>query len=269
MLRLLPALLLVLSLMILLPHAKAAPPTVIDVWPGLAPGETTREPGKSETSGGVTLLGNVTQPRLLLYPAAGQGLHPAVMVCPGGGYSMLSMDLEGTEIAHWLNGLGFTAAVLEYRVPGKREGAFQDGQQALTLLRSRAKELGIDPHHLGVLGFSAGGHLCARLACAAEPREARPDFAALIYPAYLLGTAGLPALEVKPHTGMPPLFLMQTQDDPYLDAPAYATALRDVGVSTTTAFYAHGGHGYGLRLPPEQPAYAWAAEAASWLKKQR
>lgn len=273
MLRLLSVLLLVLSLMTLLPAAQAAPPeaapTVIDVWPGLAPGETTREPGTSETSGGVTRLGAVTQPRLLLFPAAGKGPHPAVMVCPGGGYSMLSMDLEGSEVAHWLNGLGFTAAVLQYRVPGKREGAFQDGQQALTLLRSRAKELGIDPRHLGVLGFSAGGHLSARLACASGPREARPDFAALIYPAYLLDAAGLPALEVKPHAGMPPMFLMQTQDDQYLDAPAYSTALRDAGVSTTTAFYAHGGHGYGLRLPPDTPAHAWAAEAAAWLKLQK
>ena len=263
--------------MTLLPRAEAAPPEAapiaapmtIDVWPGLAPGETTRDPGKFETSGGVTRLGDVTQPKLLLFPAAGKGPHPAVMVCPGGGYAMLAMDLEGTEVAHWLNGLGFTAAVLEYRVPGKREGAFQDGQQALTLLRSRAKELEIDPHHLGVLGFSAGGHLSARLACASGPRSARPDFAALIYPAYLLDAAGLPAPEVKPHAGMPPLFLMQTQDDQYLDAPAYATALQDVGVSTTTAFYAHGGHGYGLRLAVDKPAHAWASEAAEWLKKQR
>ncbi len=273
MLRPLTFFLLVLSLMTLVPHAQAAPaeaaPRVTDVWPGLAPGETTREQGKSETSGGVTRLGAVTQPRLLLYPAAGRGPHPVVMVCPGGGYAMLAIDLEGSEVAQWLNGLGFTAAVLEYRVPGKREGAFQDGQQALTLLRSRARELGIDPRHLGVLGFSAGGHLSARLACALGPRATRPDFAALIYPAYLLDAAGLPAPDVKPHAGMPPMFLMQTQDDPYLDAPAYATALQDAGIPTMTAFYAHGGHGYGLRLPPDTPAHAWASEAAAWLKSQR
>ena len=234
------ALLLFGCLMTLVPRADSAPPQVtpmiIDVWPSLAPGETTRETGTSETTGGVTRLTDITQPRLLLYPAAGKGPHPAVMVCPGGAYSILAIDLEGTEIAHWLNGLGFTVAVLQYRVPNKREGAFQDGQQALSLLRSRARELGIEPHHLGVLGFSAGGHLCARLACATEPRDARPDFAGLIYPAYLLDAAGVPAPEVKPHAGMPPLFLMQTQDDPYLDAPAYATALQDVGVPTTTAF---------------------------------
>lgn len=262
---------LLVCLMTTLPRAEAAPitaPLTLDVWPGLAPGETTRLPGTVATSGGVTRLSDITQPQLLLFPASGKGPHPAVMVCPGGGYAMLAMDLEGTEIAHWLNGLGFTVAVLQYRVPDKREGAFQDGQQALSLLRSRAKELGIDPHHLGVLGFSAGGHLCARLACATGPRPARPDFAALIYPAYLLDASGLPAPEVKPHAGMPPLFLTQTQDDPYLDAPAYATALQDAGVSTTTAFYAHGGHGYGLRLPADKPAHAWASEAADWLKKQ-
>lgn len=189
------------------------------------------------------------------------------------------MDLEGTEIAQWLNGLGFTAAVLEYRVPNKRAGAFQDGQRALSLLRERAVELGIDPHHLGVLGFSAGGHLAARLASgfgtranapidAADKAGVRPDFALLIYPAYLLEAMGQANDPVKPHADMPPMFLTQTMDDGFLDAPEYATELEDAGVPTRVAFYATGGHGYGLRSPKDKPVHGWTDEAAAWLKEQ-
>ena len=256
----------------------AAPSRTMDVWPGLAPGEQTQQTGTATEGGGVTRLGDVTRPQLLLFPAPGRGPHPTVMVCPGGGYSILAIDLEGTEIAQWLNGLGFTAAVLYYRVPNKRDGAFADGQRAISLLRSRAVEFGIDPHRLGVLGFSAGGHLSARLACgygtrsyppidAVDKASPRPDFAALIYPAYLLDPTGVPAPEVQPHAGMPPTFLTQTQDDPYLDAPAYATALQDAGVPTQTAFFALGGHGYGLRASPDKPVHRWAAEAAAWLQQ--
>ena len=167
-----------------------------------------------------------------------------------------------------MNGLGFTAAVLDYRVPNKRDSAYEDACQALSLLRTSAQGLGIDPHHLGVLGFSTGGHLAARLAANAKG-DARPDFAVLVYPAYLIDKAtGSPAPEVRPHSGMPPVFLTQTRDDPYLDAPAYASALQAVGVSAKSAIYDTGGHGYGLRLPRTQAAHAWPGEAAAWLKQQ-
>ncbi len=249
------------------------PPTIIvEVWPfvGLGAGsdEAVCETGRSEIKDGVRRLTDVTRPQLHLYPAAGIGPHPAVMVCPGGGYQVLAADLEGSEIACWLNGLGWTAAVLHYRVPCKPTGAYVDGLRSLDLLRWRADEFDIDPNCLGILGFSAGAHLCAQLARDYSD-DSRPDFAALIYPAYLLDEDGRPAPGVEPVAPMPPLFLTQALDDSHLCAPAYATALQDAGVSTTTAFYAHGDHGYGLRLPPDQPAYAWAAEAASWLKKQR
>ena len=201
------------------------------------------------------------------------------MVCPGGGYSILALDLEGTEIAQWLNGLGITAAVLEYRVPNKRDAALGDAQRALSLLRAQSRAFGIDPHRLGILGFSAGGHLAARLSVgsavrAYAPMDAidrandRPDFTLLIYPAYLLDGAGRIAPEVKPHSGMPPTFLVQTMDDPYLDAPEYASALEEVGVQTRAAFYAAGGHGYGLRAPKDKPMHEWSDEAAAWLLRQ-
>lgn len=239
---------------------------ILDVWPDLAPGEQTYEVGLAEHSDGVTRVSDVTRPQLLLFPASGQGPRPTVIVCPGGGYFILAQDLEGTEIALWLNGLGFTAAVLQYRVPNKRDAAFADGQQAISLLRSQADELGIDPQRLGIMGFSAGGHLCARLA-AADTTDARSDFAALIYPAFLLDAAGLPVPEIKPHAGMPPMFLTQTQDDCHLCAPVYAAALEEAGVPIHTAFYALGGHGYGVRSPQDSPAHGWTQEAADWLQQ--
>ncbi|BDI28148.1 xylanase [Capsulimonas corticalis] len=263
--------------------APADPPApTFDLWPATAPGEQSSSPGKisDDHGGNVLRLTDVTQPQLQLFPAEGKGPHPAVLVLPGGGYSILAIDLEGTEVAAWLNKLGFTVAVLTYRVPDKRDAAFQDGQRAISLLRARAKEFGIDPKHLGVLGFSAGGHLTARLATgyaarsytpvdAADQQSDRPDFAALIYPAYLFDSAtGLPAPEVKPHAGMPPIFLTQTLDDGYLTAPAYATALEQAGVPVHGAYYLKGGHGYGLRAPADQPVHGWADAAGAWLKEQ-
>ena len=254
----------------------------MNVWPELAPGEQTADAGRvtEDASNNVTRITDVANPQLFVYRAEGNGPHPAVLVCPGGGYQILAADKEGTEVARWLNGLGYTAAVLHYRVPDKREGAFQDGQRALSLLRTRADEFGIDLKRLGVLGFSAGGHLSARLAVGfgthsyapldkIDTASCRPDFALLIYPAYLMDAAtGQPAAEVKPRADMPPVFLTQTQDDSHLCAPAYADALKQVGVSAHCIVYADGGHGYGLRLPDTQPAHAWPDEAAAWLREQ-
>jgi acetyl esterase/lipase len=262
------------------PETAAAAPETIDVWPGLAPGEQTKDTGKITGGPNDRHVTDITQPQLAIFRASGAGPHPAVMVCPGGGYQYLTTTKEGTDVAQWLNTLGFTAAVLYYRVPNNRLGAYQDGQRALSVLRSRATEFGIDPARLGVLGFSAGGHLAARLAVNAGPRSypavdaddtasCRPDFAVLVYPAYLIDKAtGQPAPEVAPHAGMPPMFLTQTRDDPYLDAPAYAAALRQAGVPTTAMIYDKGGHGYGLRLPATDAAHEWPAEAAAWLEKQ-
>ena len=265
-----------------LPVFAATDPFTLNVWPALAPGETTADTGhiSPDHGGDVIRLTDITCPQLHLYRLDGKRSHPAVLVCPGGGYGILAADLEGSEIAQWLNTQGFVAAVLDYRVPNKREAAFQDIQRALSLLRSRAKEFGVDPKHLGVMGFSAGGHLSARLSTgyavraytpldAADRVSCRPDFALLVYPAYLIDKAtGQPAPEVQPHAGMPPMFLVQTEDDPYLDAPAYAAALEKAGVSARCVIYKTGGHGYGLRTPADQPAHQWPTEAAAWLQQQ-
>lgn len=273
---------LIVLLGLTLPLWAQTPPMTVDVWPGLAPGEKTASTGRVDvdTSGHVTRLTDVTRPQLLVFKPEGSHPHPAVVVCPGGGYQILATDLEGTEIAHWLNSQGFVAAVLYYRVPNKRDAAFQDVQRAMSLVRARAAEFGVDPGRVGVMGFSAGGHLAARLAAGyasrsytpvdkADRMSCRPDFVLLIYPAYLIDKAtGRPAPEVQPHLGMPPMFLVQTRDDPYLDAPAYAQALDRAKVENRCFIYDVGGHGYGLRLPPDRPAHAWPDEAAAWLREQ-
>lgn len=272
-----PALLSALSL-VAIGMASAAPAT-FDVWPGLAPGEHTASVGRvdDDRSNNVTRLTDITRPQIDVYMAPGKGRHPGVLVCPGGGYSILAADLEGSEVAQWLNGLGFSAFVLKYRVPNNREGAFQDAQRSLSLLRARAKDFDLDSKHLGILGFSAGGHLSARVATGyssrsyapvddADKQSCRPDFAALIYPAYLVDKqTGNVAAEVQPQKGMPPVFATQTRDDPYFDLPAYSAELKSAGVDSDMAIYETGGHGYALRAAATQPCHEWPNEAAKWL----
>jgi acetyl esterase/lipase len=268
-----------LCLCLLVPAFAQEKTVTFPIWPHFAPGETTMNTGQSTTSGGVTRLTDVTSPQMTVYPLAHAKNMPAVIVFPGGGYSILATDLEGSEIAQWLNSLGFVAAVLDYRVPNNRDGAYQDAQRAVSVLRARAKEFEIDPKRLGVIGFSAGGHLAARLTSnlgvrtytpvdKADRESDAPDFTLLVYPAYLIDAkTGQPSPEVTPRTGMPPMFLAQTRDDPYLDAPAYAAALEAVDVPTKCMIYPKGGHGYGLRLPATDAAHAWSTEAATWLEQ--
>ncbi len=254
-------------------------PIKMKVWPGLAPGETTSSPGRVlDEPKHIIPIGDVTAPEMTVYPLKGAKKRPAVLVCPGGGYFLLASDLEGSEIAKWLNSLGYAAAVLNYRVPNKREGALQDIQRAVSLLRSRAAEYGIDADRLGVLGFSAGANLCARLSVgfgtraygkldAVDEVSCRPDFALLIYPAYLMdGPDHTVAPDVQPVAGMPPIYQIQTKDDPVLCAPGYAQALDAMGIPHMLTMYDQGGHGYGLRAPKEQPVHAWPDEAARFLK---
>jgi acetyl esterase/lipase len=191
----------------------AEKPPVLNVWPGKAPGVKGKI-GKEKTTkakspvGPITLVTNVSKPTLTVYrPKKAKDTGAAVLICPGGGYHVLAWDLEGVEVATWLNSLGVTGIVLKYRVPrppgspkGKPPvGPLQDAQRALSLVRSKAKEWHLDPKRIGILGFSAGGHLTAAAATNFDKRayspideidkvSCRPDFAVLVYPAYL--TAG-------------------------------------------------------------------------------
>lgn len=234
----------------------------------------------------VVRLGNVTEPTITLYKAPeGKNTRAAVVVFPGGGYSILAMDLEGTEVCDWLNGIGVNCVLLKYRVPGsgpypKSAAALEDAQRAMGMVREHAAEWGIDPKKVGVLGFSAGAHLAAALSThyekrmyprvdAADALSCRPDFAIIIYPGYL--AIAEKAMEFNPDIPVtaetPPTFLVQAEDDPVHveNAIEYFMALKKAGVAAELHVYTKGGHGYGLR-PTELPITHWAALAATWLK---
>ena len=230
-------------------------------------------------------IGNVSQPTITLYPApAAQNSGPAVVVFPGGSYRILAIDLEGTEVCDWLNSIGVNCALLKYRVPEtgpfpKSEAALQDAQRAIGVVRQHAAEWHIDPKRVGVLGFSAGGHLAAAVSThyeqrlypavdAADQLSCRPDFSLIIYPGYLaLAEKNFefsPDIPVTPST--PPAFLVQAEDDSVHveNAVEYFMALKKAGVPAELHTYAQGGHGYGLR-PTEKPVTRWPQLASLWL----
>jgi acetyl esterase/lipase len=221
-----------------------------------------------------------------VYPAPrDRATGAAVVVCPGGGYHILAMDLEGTEVAEWLNSLGVTAALLKYRVPARQgrerhAAPLQDAQRALGLFRSRAAEWGVDPRRIGVLGFSAGAHLSAVVSTRDTPRtyapvdaadevSCRPDFTLLIYPAYLTaqkeGDKIAPELTITSNT--PPTFLVQTQDDSVRVETSvfYYLALKQAKVPVEMHLYPSGGHGYGLRRTRDAVT-SWPQQAEQWLR---
>jgi acetyl esterase/lipase len=235
---------------------------------------------KSETKGGITRLANVTDPTLTVYkPDAAADTGAAVIICPGGGYSILAWDLEGTEVAEWLNSIGVTGVLLKYRVPGKRDLALQDGQRAVSIVRSRAAEWKIDPVRIGILGFSAGGHLAVRVSTNFKTRSyapidkcdeasCRPDFSIPIYPAYLVqgtppvaDTAGLP---IGPDT--PPMFMAVGASDKFaIDALVYALALKQAKAPFEVHVFQFGGHGCGLRKT-DANLTSWPQACEQWLR---
>ena len=274
----------------------ASAPTPIPLWPGRSPGETVVLPPEADTTKPkdeliagrrVIRLGHVSDPTIAIYaPAPGNNTGATVLVCPGGGYHILAMDLEGTEVCEWLNSIGVTAVLLKYRVP-ERHGQpryaapLQDAQRALGLVRRRAAELGVDPHRIGVLGFSAGGHLAAALSNNhagrtyaaiddADEVSCRPDFCVLIYPGYLVDEKNnnvvRPELSVNA-ANTPPTFLAMAEDDPVHveNALYYYVALKNAKVPAELHVYPSGGHGYGLRRT-DKTVTTWPDRVADWLK---
>ena len=280
------------------PRGRAAEPAKeIPLWPGQAPGEKGEigeerdmtKPSEGKVSGkSVIRLGNVSKPSITLYrPPAAKDTGAAVLVCPGGAYQILALDLEGTEVCDWLNSMGVTGVLLKYRVP-KRAGlekhtaALQDAQRALGLVRHRASEWGLNPHRLGVLGFSAGGHLAAALSHETPQRSypevdeadkvsCRPDFTVLIYPAYLAikENGDNIAPEVAVTTNTPPTFIAMTEDDPVRaeNALFYALALKQAKIPVELHLYPAGGHGYGLRHSSNLVT-TWPDRAADWMRSR-
>jgi acetyl esterase/lipase len=201
-----------------------------------------------------------------------------VIVCPGGPYSILAYNKEGTEISAWLNTIVITGIVLKDRVPGNQDGAFQDIQRALRLVRQNAAQWNIAPNRLGVMGFSAGGHLCARLSTnsdqptypkldAADEGNLRPDFAILVYPAYLSRVPGKVAADLPISAKTPPTFIVHTEDDKsfVVGSKLYHAALDAAKVPNEFFLCATGGHGYGLRSTKE--VSVWPKKVQEWLVK--
>lgn len=269
--------------------------TVMELWPQGAPGDTGGLPAEQDTTKPtdslvagkpVIRLGNVSQPTISVYrPAADKDTGTAVLVCPGGGYSILALDLEGTEVCAWLNSIGVTGVLLKYRVP-KRAGRerfaapLQDAQRAMGLIRQHAAQWHLATNRIGILGFSAGGHLAAATSCnfgqrtypvvdEADAQSCRPDFAVLVYPAYLTvqtnGDRIAPELPVSART--PPTFLVMTEDDPVRveNALGYALALKNAGVAADLHLYPKGGHGYGLRRTADTVT-TWPDRATDWMR---
>ncbi len=266
----------------------------IPLWEGVAPGEkgdipaehdTTKQNKEGKPEDGIIRLGDVSRPTITVFsPPAARNNGAAVVVCPGGGYSILAYDLEGSEVCEWLNSIGVTGVLLKYRVPARAgqpryTAPLQDAQRAISMVRSRATEWKIDPTRIGILGFSAGGHLSAAASTNYETRtypegdavdheSCRPDFTVLIYPAYLTNDSDLtklaPEIKVNDHT--PPAFLAQTEDDPVhvVNVLAYSLALKKANVPFELHVYPVGGHGYGLRQSPNQISH-WPHLVELWM----
>ena len=276
-------------------RAFAAEPKVVNLWPGDAPGEkvdieeefdTTKPTDNLIAGRRLIRLGNVSKPSMtIMKPAPEKDTGAAVVIFPGGGYNILAWDLEGTEVAEWLNKNGITGIVVKYRVPKRvdRENyaaPLQDAQRAMGIVRANAKEWGLDPDRIGTLGFSAGGHLAAALATHTESRtypkidaaddlSCAPNFNFLIYPGYLAlkdqGDVINPSVKIS--STHPKTFIVMTQNDPVRpeNALVYYNELTKAKVPAELHIYPTGGHGYGLR-ESKDVVTTWPARAIDWMK---
>jgi len=285
------------------PVAAADHPQVVELWPGKVPDEagnigaekTVMSPSldrkQVEVTESTRMLTNVSRPSLTIYrPAKEKDTGTAVLICPGGGYWNLYWQLEGEEVASWLNSLGVTGMILKYRVPRrpdepKGEPArrpLQDAQRAVSVVRSKAGEWGIAPKRIGMIGFSAGGHLAIATATNFEKRtyepideidriSCRPDFAILAYPGYLKAKDKeelAPGLHIPAET--PPVFLAHGGDDivsPSAHSVVMYLALKRAGVPAELHVYAASAHDFGVR-PNDHLCSAWTQACANWLRHQ-
>jgi acetyl esterase/lipase len=287
-----------LLVLLLISIATVSASDSLVLWPEGPPGEKPSKGMEQDITkpsddlyGGkrVTRISNVSIPAITLYrPSQDKDTGAAVLVCPGGGYQTLSMDLEGSEVCRWLNSIGVTALLLKYRVPaqpGSEQFAapLQDVQRALGLARFHATEWHIDSRRIGIIGFSAGGHLSAAASTRFEKRtyatvdesdrvSCRPDFAMLIYPAYLVRQEGLElGSELKPEltvtSNTPPTFLVHAEDDPIHveNSLFYYLALKKARVPAELHVFAKGGHAFALRAS-DKAVMTWPHRAEEWME---
>jgi acetyl esterase/lipase len=252
----------------------------IFLWPNEMPnGNTAKRKSlqETDTTCNVKKLTEVTDPSIVVFKSdesINNGI--GILICPGGSYTILAIDLEGYEIAQWLNKLGYTAYVIQYRVPNNQKGALNDLQRAIKIIRSNSK---FNHTQLGIIGFSAGGNLCARASISPskdsysgideiDSISSRPDFTLLIYPAYLdqgIHNSLSPDLVFDKNT--PPMFVFGTEDDPHFNSSmTIAEALEKSKVPFEFHTLQKGGHGYGLRQG-NKAAETWAILAEAWLNK--
>jgi acetyl esterase/lipase len=281
----------ILAAFLAMPAWAAQTPFTLPVWPGHAPGEKgdigeeqLMPPQKNETKP-IDRLMNVSRPTITVYrPDKDKDTQTAVVICPGGGYSILATNLEGEEVAAWLNSAGVTGIVLKYRVPARKGqpkhlAPLQDAQRAVSLVRSHAREWGIRPDRIGILGFSAGGHLAAAASTNHDQRKyeglddtdkvsCRPDFTVLIYPAYLTAGEHL-SPEIRVNAQTPPTFFAHASDDGISSENSIAMylALKRAKVPAEMHIYASGGHGFGLR-PTQNPCCTWPQRCQEWMKSR-
>ncbi|MFT4257395.1 MAG: alpha/beta hydrolase [Pseudoxanthomonas sp.] len=280
-----------------------APPSgskQVALWPQGAPDmhdPTTTESVseiKKNSGRGYTAIANVTHPTITIFPPKGANTGAAILVFPGGGFRILAIDIEGTEICNWITSRGITCILLKYRVPGSNHYwnescnchitppipfALQDAQRAIKIVRSKSQELGIDSGKVGVIGFSAGGYMVAQTSNifessyspvdAADELSSRPDFAIALYPGHLCRSGATldPSIKVTKQT--PPTFLLQAWDDPVdevCNSTVYARALDEAGVPSEVHLFAKGGHAFGLRHTGNLIS-SWPSLVENWLKE--
>jgi acetyl esterase/lipase len=276
----------------------------IAIWPKAVP-DPQQMKGDETTVQDTNLVGgkpylwvtNVSNPTITIYSPKEKNTGAAVVVFPGGGYQGLAIDLEGSEICEWLVSIGVTGILLKYRVPNSgpswnencncrtipdKPVALEDAQRTLGLLRFHAKDWNIDPHKIGVIGFSAGGHMVADISNrfqkrfypifdSADKESCRPDFAIAVYPGHMLENTTRdyqlnPTIPVSKAT--PPTFLLQAGNDPVdtiQNSLVYYIALKKVGVSVEYHVYAEGGHAFGIRKT-NFPITNWPRLVETWLR---
>jgi acetyl esterase/lipase len=290
--RIASALSLLVALSLTVPRAGVLEPLVIDVWPG-KPADDAGITGEEKfidikQAPGIKWLTNVTRPTLTVYrPAKEKDVATAVLIAPGGGYHNLAWDREGTEVALWLNSLGVTGILLKYRCPRRPgdvqgeppAGPLKDAQRAVSLVRSKAKEWGIDPKRIGMIGFSAGGHLVGSTATNFDKRSyapvdavdqvsCRPDFGIMAYSGYFKRKDGSLSPTVRTPADTPPLFFVHASDDKVSEVEnsvAFFLALKRAGIDAEMHIYASGGHGFGVRQD-DGPCAGWTRTCADWLR---
>ncbi len=279
-------------------------PVVVKLWPGVAPDEMGKfgperirmspslEHKQVEVTESTRMLTDVTEPSISIYnPPSDLRTGTAILICPGGGYWNLYWQLEGEEVAEWLNSIGVTGIILKYRVPRRpdepeKEPArrpLQDAQRAVSLVRSKAAELKLNPDRIGIMGFSAGGHLAIATATSFEKRtykpidsvdeiSCRPDFAVPVYSGYLRAREKdelAPGIQIP--KGTPPIFLVHGGEDiisPPENSVLMYLALKKAGVPCELHIYANATHDFGVRKV-NNPCSTWTESCAAWLRSQK